>query len=59
MAAVDIPETRYGPTTDGEVLVPQTVQDLVVGSGLGFENAGEHELKGFPGHRHLYRVASA
>jgi class 3 adenylate cyclase len=59
MAAVDIPETRHAQTTDGKVLVPQTVKDLVVGSGLGFEHAGEHELKGFPGHWHLYRVASA
>jgi class 3 adenylate cyclase len=31
-----------------EVLVSQTVKDLVVGSGLIFEDAGEHELKGVP-----------
>ncbi|MGH2595658.1 MAG: hypothetical protein ACRDH7_06820 [Actinomycetota bacterium] len=59
MTAVDIPETRHAQTTDGEFPVPQTVKDLVVGSGLGFEHAGEHELMGFPGHRHLYQVASA
>ncbi len=35
----------------------QTVKDLVAGSGLVFEDAGEHELKGgVPGCRHLYRV---
>jgi class 3 adenylate cyclase len=39
-----------------EVLVSQTVKDLVVGSGLTFEDAGEHELKGVPDRWHLYRV---
>jgi class 3 adenylate cyclase len=31
-----------------EVVVSQTVRDLVAGSGLSFEDAGEHELKGVP-----------
>jgi class 3 adenylate cyclase len=31
-----------------EVLVSQTVKDLVAGSGLTFEDCGEHELKGVP-----------
>ncbi|MDP9302063.1 MAG: adenylate/guanylate cyclase domain-containing protein, partial [Actinomycetota bacterium] len=31
-----------------EVLVSRTVKDLVAGSGLTFEDAGEHELKGVP-----------
>ena len=39
-----------------EILVSQTVKDLVAGSGLVFEDAGEHELKGFPDRWHLYRV---
>ena len=39
-----------------EVLVSQTVKDLVAGSGLGFEDRGEHELKGVPESWHLYRV---
>jgi pimeloyl-ACP methyl ester carboxylesterase len=39
-----------------EVLVSQTVRDLVSGSGLSFEDAGEHELKGVPDKWHLYRV---
>ena len=39
-----------------EVLVSQTVRDLVAGSGLVFEDAGEHELKGVPDRWHLYRV---
>ena len=41
-----------------DVLVSQTVKDLVAGSGLGFEDAGEHELKGVPDRWHLYRVVS-
>jgi len=39
-----------------EVLVSQTVKDLVAGSGLAFEDAGEHELKGIPESWRLYRV---
>lgn len=39
-----------------EVLVSSTVKDLVAGSGLTFDDAGEHELKGVPNGWHLYRV---
>jgi class 3 adenylate cyclase len=39
-----------------EVWVSSTVKDLVVGSGLAFEDAGEHELKGVPDRWRLYRV---
>ena len=42
-----------------EVLVSQTVRDLVAGSGLVFEDAGEHELKGVPDTWRLYRVVNA
>ena len=41
-----------------EVLVSQTVKDLIAGSGLTFQDAGEHELKGVPDRWHLYRVVS-
>jgi len=41
-----------------QVLVSQTVKDLVAGSGLAFEDAGEHELKGVPDTWRLYRVVS-
>jgi class 3 adenylate cyclase len=41
----------------GEVLVSQTVRDLTAGSGLVFDDAGEHELKGVPERWKLYRVA--
>ena len=42
-----------------EVLVSQTVKDLVAGSGLTFEDAGEHELKGVPGTWRLYAASEA
>ncbi len=41
----------------GEVLVSQTVKDLVAGAGVEFEERGEHELKGVPGDWRLYSVA--
>jgi class 3 adenylate cyclase len=37
-----------------QVLVSQTVKDLVAGSGFGFEPAGEHKLKGVPDRWRLY-----
>lgn len=37
-----------------EILVSSTVKDLVVGSGLRFNDHGIHELKGVPGEWHLY-----
>ena len=42
-----------------EVLVSQTVKDLVAGSRLTFVDAGEHELKGVSGRWTLYRVGTA
>jgi len=39
-----------------EILTTQTVKDLVAGSGLAFEDAGEHELKGVPDRWRLHRV---
>ena len=43
----------------GEVLVSQTVRDLVAGSGISFEDRGIHELKGIPGSWQLFAVAAA
>lgn len=40
----------------GEVLVSQTVKDLVAGSGFGFGDRGIHELKGVPGEWRLYSM---
>ena len=41
-----------------EVLVSSTVRDLVIGSGLEFDERGAHQLKGVPGEWHLFAVAS-
>ena len=41
-----------------EVLVSQTVKDLVAGSGLRFHDRGSHELKGVEGAWHLYTAES-
>jgi class 3 adenylate cyclase len=38
----------------GEVLVSRTMTDLVAGSGIEFEDRGEHELKGVPGRWQLF-----
>ena len=43
----------------GQVLVSQTVKDLVTGSRIAFEDHGDHELKGVPGRWRLYSVLSA
>lgn len=40
----------------GETLVSRTVTDLVAGSGIDFEDRGEHHLKGVPGSWHLFAV---
>jgi class 3 adenylate cyclase len=39
-----------------EILVSQTVKDLVAGSELTFEERGSHELKGVPGEWRLYSL---
>jgi class 3 adenylate cyclase len=41
----------------GEVLVSSTLRDLVIGSGLEFDERGSHELKGVPGQWNLFAVA--
>lgn len=41
----------------GELLVSSTVRDLLVGAGLEFRDAGEHELKGLSGAWRLYALA--
>jgi class 3 adenylate cyclase len=41
-----------------EVVVSSTVKDLVAGSGIDFDDRGEHELKGVPGTWRLFSVVS-
>jgi class 3 adenylate cyclase len=44
--------------TPGEIVVSRTVRDLVVGSGIEFEDRGVHTLKGVPDGWQLYAVVS-
>ena len=54
--AVNIGARVAGLAESRELLVSSTVKDLTAGSGLVFEDAGVHELKGIPDQWHLYRV---
>jgi class 3 adenylate cyclase len=40
----------------GEILVSSTVKDLVVGSGIEFDQRGTHDLKGAPGRWALFAI---
>ena len=42
----------------GEILVTRTVTELVVGSGITFQDRGDHELKGVPGTWRLFSVVA-
>jgi class 3 adenylate cyclase len=55
--AVHIAARVLASAQPGELLVSGTVKDLVVGSGIGFEDRGEHELRGVPGRWRLWVVA--
>jgi class 3 adenylate cyclase len=44
---------------EGEVLVTAVTRDLAVGSGLSFEDRGDHVLRGFDGARRLFAVVEA
>ncbi len=55
--AVHIGARVMAAARGGQVLATSTVKDLTAGSGLVFEDAGEHELKGVPEPWRLYRVA--
>jgi len=57
--SVSIGARVMGHAGPSEVLVSQTVKDLTAGSGLVFEEAGEHELKGVPDRWRLYRVVGS
>ncbi len=57
--AVHIGARVAGLARPGEVLVSNTVKDLVAGSGIRFEERGAHPLKGVPGEWRLFAVAPA
>jgi pimeloyl-ACP methyl ester carboxylesterase len=52
--AVHIGARVAGQAAPGEIVVSQTVKDLVAGSGLSFAERGVHALKGVPGEWRLY-----
>jgi class 3 adenylate cyclase len=54
--AVHIGARVAGLADAGEVLVSSTVKDLVAGSGLEFQDRGEHDLKGVPGAWRIYAL---
>jgi class 3 adenylate cyclase len=54
--AVHIASRVMGAAGPNEVLVSGTVKDLVVGSGIEFEDRGERELRGVPGEWRLFAV---
>jgi class 3 adenylate cyclase len=57
--AVNIGSRVVSSAGANEVLVSQTVRDLVAGSGISFADRGIHELKGIPGSWQLFAVADA
>ncbi len=56
--AVHIAARICGAAQRGEILVSRTVTDLVAGSGIDFEERGEHHLKGVPGPFQLFAVGA-
>jgi pimeloyl-ACP methyl ester carboxylesterase len=54
--AVHIAARILGQACAGEILVSRTVRDLVVGSGTGFDDRGNVELRGVPGTWQLLAV---
>jgi class 3 adenylate cyclase len=55
--AVNVGARVSAAASPGEVLVSQTVKDLVAGSEIEFEDRGTRELKGVPGEWRLYAVS--
>jgi class 3 adenylate cyclase len=55
--AVHIAARLLGLSGPGEVLVSSTVKDLVVGSGISFEDRGAHALQGVPDRWRVFAVA--
>ena len=61
LGQVDLPPVHIGQrvaglAAPGEVLVSQTVRDLVAGSGLVFAEQGAQKLKGVPGEWRVFSV---
>jgi uncharacterized protein (TIGR00369 family) len=57
--AVHIGSRLLGIAQPGDVLVSSTVKDLVAGSGIEFDDRGEHTLKDIAGPWHLYTTRAS
>jgi len=57
--AVHLAARIIDTATAGEVIVSRTVKDLVAGSGIEFDDAGEHLMKGLQEKWQLFRVKGA
>jgi class 3 adenylate cyclase len=57
--AVHIAARVMDEAAAGEVMISRTVKDLVAGSGIKFEDAGEHSLKGLEEKWQLYKIREA
>ena len=55
--AVHLAARVMASATGGEVLVSETVKDIVAGSALRFQDRGTHQLKGIEEPRRLFAVA--
>ncbi len=56
--AVNIAARVQALADGGEVLVSQTVRDMLMGSAVNMKDRGEHQLKGVDGVWHVYAVSS-
>jgi class 3 adenylate cyclase len=56
--AVHLAQRVSGQAEPNQVLVSRTVVDLVAGSGIAFEDRGQHELKGLEGSWQLFVVVT-
>ena len=56
--AVHLAARVMAKASGSEVLVSETVKDVVAGSGLRFEDRGVHELKGIDGTKRLFSVSN-
>jgi class 3 adenylate cyclase len=57
--AVHLAARIMGTASAGEVVISRTVKDLVAGSGIAFDDAGEHSLKGIEEKWQLFKVRTA
>jgi class 3 adenylate cyclase len=57
--AVHVAARMVAAGRPGDIVVSTTVHDLLDGTEYEFEDYGQHELKGLPGRRQLFRLSSA